>query len=109
MYKPHFYGVEKETVTIDMDKVAAMQGGEAQPHHYCGASAYSSRDWDYARFRGHEIADFVWVHCSSPTSATPSGLIAAGLLKDPMELPHVPHRDVHDAQERSAVHAAASS
>ena len=56
LYKPHFYGVEKETGTIDMDKVAATAAEVKPKLIICGASAYS-RDWDYARFR--EIADGV--------------------------------------------------
>ena len=50
LYKPHFYGVEKETGTIDMDKVAATAAEVKPKLIICGASAYS-RDWDYVRFR----------------------------------------------------------
>ncbi|MCB0563201.1 MAG: serine hydroxymethyltransferase, partial [Phaeodactylibacter sp.] len=50
VYKPHFYGVEKDTGIIDMDKVEA-KALEIKPKLIiCGASAYS-RDWDYKRFR----------------------------------------------------------
>ena len=82
LYKPVFYGVEEETGTIDMDKVAETAEREKPKLLICGASAYS-RDWDYERFR--EIADSVGALLLADISH-PSGLIAAGLLKDP--LPH---------------------
>ena len=82
LYNPVFYGVEEETGTIDMDKVAETAEREKPKLLICGASAYS-RDWDYGRFR--EIADSVGALLLADISH-PSGLIAAGLLKDP--LPH---------------------
>jgi len=82
LYNPVFYGVEEETGTIDMDKVAETAEREKPKLLICGASAYS-RDWDYKRFR--EIADSVGALLLADISH-PSGLIAAGLLKDP--LPH---------------------
>jgi len=81
-FSAHFYGVEEATGLIDMDKVAE-KAREVQPKMIiCGASAYS-RDWDYARFR--EIADEVGAVLLADI-AHPAGLIAAGLLNDP--LPH---------------------
>ena len=82
LYNPVFYGVEEETGTIDMDKVAETAEREKPKLLICGASAYS-RDWDYKRFR--DIADSVGALLLADISH-PSGLIAAGLLKDP--LPH---------------------
>lgn len=91
VYKPHFYGVEKETGIIDMDKVAE-KAKEVQPKLIiCGASAYS-RDWDYARFR--EIADSVGALLLADI-AHPAGLIAAGLLKSPMEHCHIVSSTTH--------------
>src|ERR1700752_3284708 len=55
-FRPVFYGVEKESGRIDMNKVAAMASKEKPKLIICGASAYS-RDWDYKKFR--EIADSV--------------------------------------------------
>lgn len=82
LYKAHFYGVEKESGTIDMDQVR-LKALEAKPKLIiCGASAYS-RDWDYKRFR--EIADEVGAFLLADVSHT-SGMIAAKLLNDP-----VPH------------------
>ena len=84
-FKPNFYGVEAETGMIDMDKVEA-KALEVQPKLIiCGASAYS-RDWDYARFR--EIADKVGALLLADI-AHPAGLIAAGLLNDPMPHCHI--------------------
>lgn len=91
VYKPHFYGVEKETGTIDMDKVAA-KAEEVKPKLIiCGASAYS-RDWDYARFR--EIADSVGALLLADI-AHPAGLIAGKLLKDPIPHCHIVTSTTH--------------
>lgn len=85
VYDAHFYGVEKDTGLIDMDKVEA-KAMEVKPKLLiCGASAYS-RDWDYQRFR--EIADKVGALLLADI-AHPSGLIAAGLLNDPLEYCHI--------------------
>ena len=90
-FKPNFYGVEAETGTIDMDKVEA-KALEVQPKLIiCGASAYS-RDWDYARFR--EIADKVGALLLADI-AHPAGLIAAGLLNDPMPHCHIVTTTTH--------------
>ena len=84
-YKTSFYGVEKDTGRIDMDKVEAV-ALKAQPNLIiCGASAYS-RDWDYARFR--EIADKVGALLLADISH-PAGLIAKGVLNDPVEHCHI--------------------
>ena len=80
-YRPTFYGVEKDTGTIDMDKVEATAIAEKPALIICGASAYS-RDWDYARFR--DIADKVGALLLCDM-AHPAGLIAKGLLNDPLE------------------------
>ena len=81
-YRPSFYGVEPDTGIIDMERVLA-KAREVKPKLIiCGASAYS-RDWDYQRFR--EIADEVGALLLADI-AHAAGLIAAGLLNDP--LPH---------------------
>lgn len=91
LYKPHFYGVEEETGTIDMDKVAA-KAQEVRPRLIiCGASAYS-RDWDYARFRA--IADEVGALLLADISH-PAGLIAAGHLNDPLPHCHIVTSTTH--------------
>ena len=85
VYTPTFYGVEKETGTIDMDHVAEIARRERPKLIICGASAYS-RDWDYARFR--EIADEVGALLLADI-AHPAGLIAAGQLRSPVEHCHI--------------------
>lgn len=91
VYQPHFYGVEKESGLIDMDKVEA-KALEVQPKLIiCGASAYA-RDWDYARFRA--IADKVGALLLADI-AHPAGLIAAGLLNDPMPHCHIVTSTTH--------------
>jgi glycine hydroxymethyltransferase len=91
VYEPHFYGVEENTGLIDMDKVEA-KAKEIKPKLIiCGASAYA-RDWDYARFRA--IADKVGAFLLADI-AHPAGLIAAGLLKDPLQYCHVVTSTTH--------------
>ena len=90
-FRPHFYGVERDTGLIDMDKVLA-KAREVKPKLLiCGASAYS-RDWDYARFRA--IADEVGAILLADI-AHPAGLIAAGLLNDPMPHCHIVTSTTH--------------
>lgn len=91
VYQPHFYGVEKETGRIDMDKVAA-KAREVKPKLIvCGASAYS-RDWDYVRFRA--IADEVGALLLADI-AHPAGLIAKGLLNNPLDHCHIVTSTTH--------------
>ncbi|MFL2563734.1 MAG: serine hydroxymethyltransferase [Flavobacteriales bacterium] len=85
LYKTSFYGVEKETGRVDMDKVEAIALKEQPNLIICGASAYS-RDWDYARFR--QIADQVGALLLADISH-PAGLIAKGVLNDPVEYCHI--------------------
>ena len=82
LYRPVFYGVDKETGRVHMDTVRAMAVKEKPKLIICGASAYS-RDWDYAAFRA--IADEVGALLLADVSH-PAGLIAAKQLNDP--LPH---------------------
>ena len=85
LYNPVFYGVEKETGRIDYDKVEASAKKEKPKLIICGASAYS-RDWDYARLRN--IADSIGALLMADI-AHPAGLIAKGILNDPLPLCHV--------------------
>ncbi len=91
VYQPVFYGVEKDTGTINMDHVEEIALREKPKLIVCGASAYS-RDWDYARFR--QIADKVGALLMADI-AHPAGLIAAGLLNDPMEHCHIVTSTTH--------------
>ena len=91
LYNPVFYGVEEDTGRVDMDKVAEIAEIEKPQMIICGASAYA-RDWDYARFR--EIADSVGAILLADVSH-PSGLIASGLLRDPLPHCHVVTTTTH--------------
>ncbi len=91
LYAPNFYGVEKETGLIDYDKVAA-KALEVKPKLLiCGASAYS-RDWDYARLR--KIADSVGALLLADI-AHPAGMIAAGILTNPLPHCHIVTSTTH--------------
>ncbi len=91
VYQPSFYGVEQDTGLINMDKVEEIALREQPKLIICGASAYS-RDWDYARFRA--IADKVGALLLADI-AHPAGLIAAGLLNDPMPHCHIVTSTTH--------------
>ncbi|MDP4819710.1 MAG: serine hydroxymethyltransferase [Saprospiraceae bacterium] len=91
LYQAHFYGVEEETGLIDMDKVAEKARAIKPRMVICGASAYS-RDWDYARFRA--IADEVGAVLLADISH-PAGLIASGLLNDPIKHCHIVTSTTH--------------
>ena len=82
LYNPVFYGVGKETGRVNYDKLQEIAVKEQPKLIIAGASAYS-RDWDYVRMR--EIADKIGAILMADI-AHPAGLIAKGLLTDP--LPH---------------------
>ncbi|MBW7844413.1 MAG: serine hydroxymethyltransferase [Bacteroidia bacterium] len=91
LYTPSFYGVEKETGLIDYDKVES-KAKEVKPKlMICGASAYS-REWDYSRLR--KIADSVGALLLADI-AHPAGLIAAGLLTNPLPHCHIVTSTTH--------------
>ncbi len=90
-YNASFYGVEEDTGLIDMDKVEAIAKKEQPNLMVCGASAYS-REWDYARFR--KIADEVGALLLADI-AHPAGLIAAGLLDNPIQHCHIVSSTTH--------------
>lgn len=91
LYNPVFYGVEKETGRINYDKVEATAKKEKPRLIICGASAYS-RDWDYERLRA--IADKVGAFLMADI-AHPAGLIAKGILNDPIPHCHVVTTTTH--------------
>lgn len=91
LYETCFYGVEKETGMVDYDKVEAKAIEEQPQMIICGASAYS-REWDYQRFR--EIADKVGALLMADISH-PAGLIAKGILNDPIKHCHVVTTTTH--------------
>jgi glycine hydroxymethyltransferase len=91
LYHATFYGVEKETGVINYDKLEETAKKERPKMLICGASAYS-RDWDYKRLR--EIADSVGAILFADI-AHPSGLIAKGILNDPMPHCHIVTSTTH--------------
>lgn len=91
VYEASFYGVEPDTGLIDMDKVEAIAKKEQPKLIICGASSYS-RDWDYPRFRA--IADEVGALLLADISH-PAGLIATGLLNNPVPYCHIISSTTH--------------
>ena len=91
LYNPVFYGVEEETGMLDYDKIEAIAIKEQPKMIIAGASAYS-REIDYKRFR--EIADKVGAILFADI-AHPAGLIAKGIISDPMPHCHVVTTTTH--------------
>ena len=85
LYNPVFYGVDEETGLIDYDKVEEIAIAEKPKMIIAGASAYS-REIDYKRFR--EIADKVDAILVADM-AHPAGLIAKGIISDPVPHCHI--------------------
>lgn len=81
LYEAVGYELNEETGLLDYDKIADLAKREKPKLIITGASAYS-RDWDYAKFR--EIADSIgaFLMCDM---AHPAGLIAKGLLNNPLK------------------------
>ncbi|MGB1362159.1 MAG: serine hydroxymethyltransferase [Flavobacteriaceae bacterium] len=91
LYKANFYGVQEDTGRLDYDNILAI-AQEVQPQMIiAGASAYS-RDIDFKRFRA--IADEVGAFLLADISH-PSGMIATGLLSDPIPHCHVVTTTTH--------------
>lgn len=91
LYTPVFYGVDEKTGLIDYDEVERIAKKEKPKMIIAGASAYS-REIDYKRFR--EIADSVNAILFADI-AHPAGLIAKGLLSDPLPHCHVVSSTTH--------------
>tara|TARA_R100000935_G_scaffold21876_4_gene40498 strand:+ start:47213 stop:48487 length:1275 start_codon:yes stop_codon:yes gene_type:complete len=91
LYNPVFYGVDSETGLIDYDHVEQVATKEKPKMIIAGASAYS-REIDYKRFR--EIADKVGAFLMADI-AHPAGLIAKGIISDPMPHCHVVTTTTH--------------
>ena len=91
LYKPVFYGVEKETGLLNYDDIQEIATREKPKMIIAGASAYS-RDMDFERFR--KIADSVNALLLADISH-PSGLIAKGLLSNPLPHCHIVTTTTH--------------
>ncbi len=91
LYNPVFYGVEKETGIIDYNHVEEQAIKHKPTLIIAGASAYS-RDIDFKKFR--EIADKVGAILMADISH-PAGLIAKGILNDPLPHCHIVTTTTH--------------
>lgn len=91
LYRPVFYGVEKDTGLIDFKKVREIALREMPKLIICGASSYS-REWDYQTLR--EVADEVGAILMADISH-PAGLIAKGWLNNPLPHCHVVTSTTH--------------
>ncbi|HWK58523.1 MAG TPA: serine hydroxymethyltransferase [Parapedobacter sp.] len=91
LYQPLFYGVDRETGLIDYKQLEEVALQEKPKVIICGASAYS-RDWDYAFIR--RVADEIGALVVADISH-PAGLIARGLLSDPLPHCHVVTTTTH--------------
>ena len=91
LYKPHFYGVEKDTGVLNYDKIQEIANQVKPQMIIAGASAYS-RDMNFKRFR--EIADSVGALLLADISH-PSGMIAKGILNDPLPHCHIVTTTTH--------------
>lgn len=91
LYNPVAYGVDEETGLVNYDKMEEIAIKEKPKLIVGGASAYS-RDWDYKRMR--EIADKVGALLMIDM-AHPAGLIAVGLLDNPLEYAHIVTSTTH--------------
>ncbi|MGB5437903.1 MAG: serine hydroxymethyltransferase [Maribacter sp.] len=91
LYNPVFYGVDAETGVLNYDAIQEIAFKEKPKLIIAGASAYS-RDMDFKRFR--EIADSVDAILMADI-AHPAGLIAKGILNDPIPHCHVVTTTTH--------------
>jgi glycine hydroxymethyltransferase len=91
LYNPVFYGVNESTGKLDYENILSIASKEKPNMIIAGASAYS-RDIDFKKFR--EIADSVNAFLLADISH-PSGLIAKGILNDPIPHCHVVTTTTH--------------
>jgi glycine hydroxymethyltransferase len=91
LYKPVAYSVKEDTGIVDYDMMEELALREKPKMIIGGASAYS-REWDYERMR--KIADSVGA-ILMVDMAHPAGLIAAGLLKNPLKYAHIVTSTTH--------------
>lgn len=91
MYKACEYNVNRETGLVDYDQMEEVALRERPKLIVGGASAYS-REWDYARMRklADEIGAILMIDI-----AHPAGLIAAGLLDNPLKYAHIVTSTTH--------------
>lgn len=91
LYKPVGYNLSKETGRVDYDQMEAL-AQEHKPKLIIGGGSAYSREWDYKRMR--QIADSVGALLMIDM-AHPAGLIAAGLLENPVKYAHIVTSTTH--------------
>ena len=91
LYKPVGYNLDKETGRVDYDEMEKL-ALEHKPKLIIGGGSAYSREWDYERMRA--IADKVGALLMIDM-AHPAGLIAAGLLKNPVKYAHIVTSTTH--------------
>ncbi len=91
LYKAVAYGLDPETGRIDYDKMEAL-AKECHPKLIIGGASAYSREWDYERMRkiADEVGAILWIDM-----AHTAGLIAAGLLKNPVKYAHIVTSTTH--------------
>lgn len=91
IYKPVGYNLNRETGRVDYDEMERL-AHEHKPKMIIGGGSAYSREWDYKRMR--EIADSVGAILMIDM-AHPAGLIAAGLLDNPVKYAHIVTSTTH--------------
>lgn len=91
LYRPIGYNIKKETGRVDYDEMEQL-AKEHKPKLIIGGGSAYSREWDYARMR--KIADEVGALLMIDM-AHPAGLIAAGLLDNPVKYAHIVTTTTH--------------
>ncbi|MCI7762834.1 MAG: serine hydroxymethyltransferase [Bacteroidales bacterium] len=91
LYNPVGYTLDKSTGRVDYDEMERL-ARECKPKLIIGGGSAYSRDWDYARMRS--IADEVGALLMIDM-AHPAGLIAAGLLQNPVRYAHIVTSTTH--------------
>ena len=91
IYKPVGYNLNKETGRVDYDEMERL-ALECKPKMIIGGGSAYSREWDYVRMR--EIADKVGAILMIDM-AHPAGLIAAGVLENPVKYAHIVTSTTH--------------
>jgi len=91
LYHAVAYGLNEETGTIDYGKMEAT-ALECKPKLIIGGASAYSREWDYARMRkiADEVGAILWIDM-----AHTAGLIAAGLLENPVKYAHIVTSTTH--------------
>ena len=91
LYKAVAYGLDPETGRIDYDKMERL-ARECHPKLIIGGASAYSREWDYARMRkiADEVGAILWIDM-----AHTAGLIAAGILDNPVKYAHIVTSTTH--------------